>query len=227
MKTKFLFLFLLLSKTIHSGSSNNSCQYFNCYYTGIDISHYQGDIKWSEIDSTLDFIIVKASEGESLVDCKFEKNWNSIKCLKGAYHFFRPQYSGEKQANLFLNVVNFKPGDIKPIIDVEYSRYWKDTLNIKKYIDNLVCFISVIKERTGVMPIIYTNPLFWSKYIENHYHFDHILWVADWRDREEPEIPSKFNDWTLWQYSDKGTVKGIKGPVDLNYCKDLDTLLIK
>lgn len=227
MRSIFLLLFIFISKTIKSGDLNNSCQYFNCYYKGIDVSHYQGDIKWSEIDSTLDFVIVKASEGEGLVDCKFEKNWNNIKCLKGAYHFFRPQYSGEKQAELFLSVVPFEKGNIRPVIDVEYSKYWRDTLNIKKYINNLICFISIIKEKIGVDPIIYTNPLFWRKYIENHYHFDHILWVADWRDREEPELPSKFKDWTLWQYSDKGRVKGINGPVDLNYCKDLDTLLIK
>jgi lysozyme len=137
------------------------------------------------------------------------------------------QYSGKKQALLYLSVIDLNPGDIKPIVDVEYTKYWNNKKYIKKYIGNLISFISTIKEKTGQDPIIYTNPNFWETYIQKHYHSDHLLWIADYRKRDTPQVPSKFQDWYIWQYTDKGKVNGIDGHVDLNYCKNLDTLLIK
>ena len=214
---KFIvFIFLLISLTCFSlvqteaHEVDSQSQFVDEYHDGIDISHHQGEIDWCSLDSSLDFIICKATEGETFIDSKFERNWDSIDCIKGCYHFFRPQYSG-----------------IKPIVDVEYTKYWNNKKYIKKYIGNLISFINTIKEKTGQDPIIYTNPCFWETYIQKHYHSDHLLWIADYRKRDTPQVPSKFQDWYIWQYTDKGIVDGINGNVDLNYCKNLDTLLIK
>ncbi len=231
---KFIFfIFLLISLTCFSlvqteaHEVDSQSQFVDEYHDGIDISHHQGEIDWCSLDSSLDFIICKATEGETFIDSKFEKNWDSIDCIKGCYHFFRPQYSGKKQALLYLSVVNLDSGNIKPIVDVEYTKYWNNKKYIKKYIGNLISFINTIKEKTGQEPIIYTNPNFWETYIQKHYHSDHLLWIADYRKRDTPQVPSKFQDWYIWQYTDKGSVDGINGHVDLNYCKNLDTLLIK
>jgi len=227
-----LFVFLFLSipcfpiVKIESLEITFNEQYVE-YHAGIDISHHQGEISWSDLDTLLDFIICKATEGGTFVDSKFRKNWDSIDCIKGCYHFFRPQYSGEKQALLYLSVISLNPGDIKPIVDVEYTKHWNNKKYIKKYIGNLISFINTIKEKTGHDPIIYTNRWFWERYIQKYYHSEHLLWIADYRKRETPQVPSKFEDWYIWQYTNKGSVDGINGYVDLNYCKNLDTLLIK
>jgi lysozyme len=198
-------------------------------YFGIDISKYQRDVMWEKLDSSISFVICKASEGVTLVDYKFKKNWESIRCKKGAYHFFLPQCSGKKQADLYLSVVNLECGDILPIIDVEHVWAW-DKLNRKKSVDNLLEMVDVIEKKLGVTPIIYTSARFWDKYICPYYNctnHNNIIWVADYRNQSDPETPKHYKEWVVWQYSCRGHLSGINGFVDLNLCKNLDTLLIR
>ena len=51
-----------------------------------------------------------------------------------------------------------------------------------------------------------------------------ILWVANYNKIKNPlvEFP-----WTFWQYTDKGNIIGIKGPVDMNVFKGDEVNLIK
>ena len=230
---KYLFsLFTILTITCLSAIKLDNPSFnqelFN-YNKGIDISHYQGDIEWSKIDTTIDFIICKATEGSKFIDYKFEHNWKNIKGVKGCYHFFRPQVPGDIQALHYLKTVNFKEGDILPIIDVEMTKHWTYSKHRKTYVNNLKKMVSTIHDKTGLTPIIYTTGLFWDTYISKHYQnkYDHILWVADYRKNDSPKIPKDFNDWVIWQHTNKGLTNGIIGFVDLNYSKNIDKLLIK
>jgi len=196
-------------------------------YRGIDISMYQKKVDWENFDKTISFVICKSTEGIYKIDSKFSENWNKIPVIRGAYHFFRPQFSGRTQGQLFLETVNFGDGDIRPIIDVEYTGMWKH-MNNKKAVGNLIEMIDYIKEKTGIIPIIYTTGAFWERYVLPYYNSsDHLLWIADFRGNREPKIPKNYPEWNIWQYSSKGKIKGIKGCVDRNICKDLDALLIK
>ena len=121
---KYLFsFFFLISLTCFSLVETNAYEIKEEvsleYHDGIDISHHQGEVEWCSLDSSIDFIICKATEGETFIDSKFKKNWDSIECVKGCYHFFRPQYSGEKQALLYLSVINLLPGKYILSIDPE------------------------------------------------------------------------------------------------------------
>lgn len=43
---------------------------------GADVSHYQGDIDWKVLaKQDLSFVFIKATEGASAVDSRFEYNW--------------------------------------------------------------------------------------------------------------------------------------------------------
>ncbi len=201
------------------------------YSFGIDISRYQ-TIMWEKLDTNINFIICKASEGITLTDPKFATFWSKInpRVKKGAYHFFRPQNSGKEQAKLFLSIVKFKKGDLLPVIDVENGRAYRQVKPaiVAKHLKEM---INYIEDELHVKPIIYTNASFWNKQfgpyfneMNNGYH----LWIADYRLREEPSIPKGWNEWSIWQHSCKGVVKGILNEVDLNVCKvDLNELSIK
>jgi lysozyme len=203
----------------------------NQYKTGIDISRYQ-NINFDQLDTNLHFVICKATEGTRIIDRKFNYHWNNIKnnTRKGAYHYFLPHISGKEQAKLFLNTVPFEKGNILPVLDVEqcyaYRKCKKTTA-----INNLVEMILEIENTLGVKPIIYTNARFWNvtfseklKPIASDYH----LWIADYRNSDEPGIPLGWSDWSIWQHSCKGKISGIKSDVDLNVCKiDLDKLTIQ
>ena len=47
---------------------------------GIDVSHYQGDIRWSRLPNAgVDFAYIKATEGGDYVDPNFATNWAGAK----------------------------------------------------------------------------------------------------------------------------------------------------
>src|SRR5687768_18529993 len=44
---------------------------------GVDVAHYQGEIDWQTLASQgIDFAWIKATEGSSHVDPRFEENWS-------------------------------------------------------------------------------------------------------------------------------------------------------
>ena len=197
-------------------------------YNGIDISMYQHNIDWEHFDTTISFVICKATEGINRVDLKLKSNWDRIPVVKGCYHFFRPQYSGIQQAKFFLDKANLDSGMIKPIIDVEPTYNWKYKKHRKKYVENLIQMVNYIEKETGQVPIIYTTAAFWDNYIAPYYgQKEHILWIADFRKTDSPKTPKSLPEWTIWQYSDRGKVKGIRPYVDKSICKDIKCLVWK
>lgn len=235
MKIKTILLFLILSNIAISAN-----------YKGIDISKYQGNVDFKRIDTSISFIIIKSTEGINLKDKKFDYNWNNVKNTKqkvyrGAYHYFRPNKSGIEQAKFFLETVQFKKGDIVPVIDVEQIHYFVYYTKVKVkrghkiyykkrrriYINNQVAYhnlrdmVDYIYKHLKVKPIIYTTTSHWNSYyaksFQNEHH--HFLWIADYRKKvKDPKVPFGWN-WHIWQYSPKGRVCGIKNCVDINISK--------
>jgi len=191
---------------------------------GIDISVYQGKIDYTKLDTNITFVIMKVSEGTNRVDMRFKYNWDNCTKIKGGYHFFRPQSSGTTQAKLFLTNLDLNESDIRPVIDVEWTPYW----NLKKHrkigVKNLKQMIEYIRDKTGVEPIIYTGGYFWRDFIAPYYDGVHTLWVADYRNKQ-PNTPHNMN-WTIWQFTCKAKIDGIKTKVDKNICLNLEEILI-
>ncbi|WKT53674.1 Glycoside hydrolase, family 25 subgroup [Fusarium oxysporum f. sp. vasinfectum] len=74
---------------------------------GFDISHYQTNVDFqAAYNSGARFVIVKATEGGTLVDPKFydhTSNAINVGFVHGAYHFAHPaSSSGSVQADIFL-----------------------------------------------------------------------------------------------------------------------------
>lgn len=227
MRYFILFLMLFIYNSTNSKSNiNPTFVKFTTIQKGIDISCYQGIINWKKLDTNINFIICKATEGVTILDTKLKSNWVNIKCIKGTYHFFRPEVSGIKQADFYIDNICLSKGDIKPIIDIEYTYRWRYKRYNKIYVSHFVEMIDEIKKRTGQEPIIYTSASFWNTFIKPYYDKNHILWIADYH-HDDPIIPTSFSDWTIWQWSCRGVVSGIPTYVDVNYCNNLDTLLIK
>ena len=71
---------------------------------GIDVSNYQRGLDLSKVD--IDFVIIKATEGTSLVMDTCDGFYQQAKQLgihRGIYHFARPEYnSAEAEAAYFL-----------------------------------------------------------------------------------------------------------------------------
>ena len=70
-------------------------------YVGIDISHHQGRIVWTEVaKENIDFVYIKATEGATYVDPCFHYNMKGATdagFYVGAYHYFRMTSSAKEQ----------------------------------------------------------------------------------------------------------------------------------
>lgn len=186
---------------------------------GIDVSHYQGTINWTQVaNGGIDYAMIKASEGESYADPMFAANWAGCKnncVLCGAYHYFLPTDSFLNQADLLigqLNDVQFDPkADLPTAIDCED----REGVGASTYIYALKELLTLVQKQIICTPLIYVSPAFWQD-LGGPDFTDYPLWVANYTTASEPEVPAPWKTYTLWQYSEAGQVEGISGEVDLD-----------
>lgn len=184
---------------------------------GIDISHYQTNIKWEKLrnasinNDPVRFVIIKATEGQDLYDDDFNDNFFQAKendFIRGAYHFFVPGVDPVKQAYFYLHQVHLVPGDLPPVLDIEKDgKLSKKELqkDVKKWLD-------IVEEKYGVKPILYTSYKFKKDFLDDPVFNEYPYWIAHYYINK---LAYK-GDWVMWQHTDCGKVEGIKGFVDCN-----------
>ena len=198
---------------------------------GIDISHYQGKINWDEIelkikDRPIEFFIFRATMGDDQ-DELFQEYWKALDTMnirRGAYHYYRPNQNSSIQAENFIKSVRLKPGDFRPILDIERHSTIQSKDRLREGIQN---WLNIVEAYYGVKPIIYTGDRFNTDVLVGHGFEDYPLWVANYNPIREP----KSDYWVIWQFSEKGRMKGIYESIDLNVLrggpKTLEALLIE
>ncbi len=188
---------------------------------GVDLSHYNGAVDfWKLAAGGVIFAFVKASEGKSRKDPLYLTNYAGLKrhqIVRGAYHFFSPQFDAQAQAANFLSVVNsLVPGDLPPVLDVEMDGEQTPSAiaaGIQQWLDS-------VQQSLGRTPIIYTSPGFWNTALGGTSAFaSYPLWIAQYTSNPSPNIPSGFSYYLFWQYSESGSVPGVTGNVDMDWFK--------
>ena len=184
---------------------------------GIDVSKYQNNINWKEVKNMeekgikIGFVFIKATEGTSIVDAQFGRNWieaDEQNIPKGAYHFFVSNRNAKKQADNFMQIVNLKKGDMPPVLDVEKSH----GVSVADMQKGVKTWLNAVENHYGVKPVIYTNIDFYERYFADGFE-DYPLWIAHYLQPDKPRIEK---NWLFWQHSEKGRVNGITTPVDFN-----------
>jgi GH25 family lysozyme M1 (1,4-beta-N-acetylmuramidase) len=186
---------------------------------GIDVSAYQGAIDWSAVAAGgKRFAIVRASDGLYHPDMQFAANWaGSVHAGLdvGAYQFFRPTQDPVEQAKLLLSMMPTDAPPIDPTLDVETL----DGANPNEVAARIGAWLDYVSaELPYSQPFIYTSPGFWQQLPSNDLPSKARLWVAHWG-VTRPTLPHGWSDWVYWQYSARGQVPGIHGPVDLDRFK--------
>ena len=185
---------------------------------GIDISHYQGDIDWEQLQNAMiekcpiRFIVMKATEGSSKIDPSFKYNFKQALeygYIRGAYHFWSNHSSARQQAYFFLNNVPLESGDLPPVLDVEHKP--KDK-SVEDFQQDILTWLHIVEDRYHVKPIIYTYYKFKKQYLDTPVFDDYPYWIAHYYvDKIEYQ-----GEWKFWQHTDAGKLPGIKGYVDFN-----------
>ena len=197
---------------------------------GVDVSHYQGEIDWEHFrEQGIDFAFIKATEGSSLVDERFEENREGAKAAglyAGAYHFFSFDSAGAAQAEQYIRTVGDLSGSLPPVVDIEYYGDKRKNPPEKAYVvSRLRELLEALEEEYGVKPIIYTTYTVYNRYIRNAFQ-EYPLWI-----RNVYYPPGDIGrQWTFWQYCDTGALGGTAGGekfVDLNVFRESREDLLK
>jgi GH25 family lysozyme M1 (1,4-beta-N-acetylmuramidase) len=191
------------------------------YPAGVDVSHYQGSINWSSVKGAgIEFAWIKATESTNYKDPQFNANYlnaYNAKVIRGAYHFAQPSASsGAAQADYFASNGGAWSRDnltLPGMLDLEGSCSGLSQASMQNWI---LSFYNEYKARTGRDVVIYTSPSWWSSCTGGWSGMSSRspLWVAHWTTASSPTIPAGFPFWTVWQYTDAGSVSGISGAVD-------------
>ena len=204
-------------------------------YRGIDVSQYNGNINWDLVKrDNVDFAFIRVGirgygqAGNLAEDKMFRKNIEAAKTagVPVGVYFITQSITDEEaieEANWVLEKVKKYNIEYPIAIDIEEPGLQKPTdiprtqnLDKKTRTRLAKLFCKTIKD-AGYTPMVYTN-VDWA---ENKLNMSELAQYDTWIAHYKYDANSKPNynkTYTIWQYSDKGSVNGISGNVDLNIC---------
>lgn len=190
-------------------------------YYGIDISKFNRDIV-SEITlhDSITFVICKATEGITYTDPYFYSNFHSIsgKYLSDAYHFYRAEDEGKKQADFYREVVSSQgKTDIAPVVDIEQESLPENKkVDMEKLQTEILACLEHLQETSKRIPIIYTNHSFADKYLTDSRFSNYPLWIHD-----APTLPKTWKNagYKIWQKKDNHSIASSLADFDVFFGK--------
>lgn len=197
-------------------------------YYGFDISEYQNTIDWNMIPNNFSFVVIRAGYGISVTqkDNRFDDHiQNAQKAGKniGVYWFLYALDEKEavQNAKAFLQVIEpyRKHINYPVVLDVEGDsiRYMRGqgVEPSKVKISGMVKAFCSVLEDAGYYAAVYSDNSFINSYFDAEVLKRYDLWFAYWVNKFDPSYCVR--DCGMWQYTNKGSVNGIKGNVDLDY----------
>lgn len=183
---------------------------------GIDVSHYQTKIDWKKLATEdISFIFIKATEGVTRKDDKFDLYWKKAiqnKYHVGAYHFYLVCKPGAPQADNFIAVVPYRNNALPPVIDLEHEGSCWDKTLVSDIVPEIDIFLKKLEKYYRKTPIIYTTARIYNRFVEGTTLERYPVWI-----RSINKTPGLDNhQWLFWQYSFRGRINGISGHTDLN-----------
>lgn len=208
-----------VTATTADGRSVASC-FVHVVLKGIDVSQYQGIVDWLSVRASgVDFAILRTGYGNELpetqTDTMFSTNYDAAKAndIKlGVYHVSyatTPEIAAQ-EAQMCLNILNKRHLDYPIYIDIEQpsqSALSKDQLSA------IVSSFNSVISKAGYKTGIYSSTGFFNGNLSGSGLDAYDKWVA------HPDVatPNYSGAYTVWQYSQSGSVPGIAGTVDLDY----------
>lgn len=197
-------------------TSHKSHKNIKRQYDGIDVSHHQGKIDWKEVakDKQIKFVYIKATQGTSIKDKNYEQNIKGarrqgLRC--GSYHYLSCLTSVRSQFRNFQKAMRGHKQDLIPMIDIEHEgvKRWSK----KQVQDSVALFAKLIERKYGKKPLIYSHVNFYNSHLTPRYN-KYFLFLSRYSS-ERPSIKGVGRH-NIWQFTDRGRVRGIHGNVDLD-----------
>lgn len=191
---------------------------------GIDVSKYQGEIDWKQVaEAGVQFAVIRMgyrgmNEGTLSVDPYFVRNVTEADKygIKVGIYFFSQAVTVEEaceEAEFVLDNIREYNITYPVAFDTERvagSNARANSLSVKDRTDICIAFCKTVADE-GYVPMIYANTKYMLMGLELERLKEYELWYALYSDTIT--YPYRFE---MFQYSDKGTVPGISGNVDLD-----------
>lgn len=196
---------------------------------GIDASHFQGHVQWSEVakdPQNITYAFLKATEGQTYVDSALKYNATEAKKagLKIGYYHFATLNSQDiigdavAEANFFIDTIKKCPVPELPLaLDIETNKAGLSPEQVQLWIRS---FFVQLEKRDHKDYVLYSYTPFLNANLPKDHLFGNIrLWLAAYTTGLNPRLPIGWTDYWLWQFSAKGRVKGCNTPIDMNRFK--------
>lgn len=205
-------------------------RYEDEHYTssfGIDVSEFQEKIDWKKVkEDSVEFAYIRigrrgATTGLLYEDKRFEENYKGARdngITVGVYFFSQAIDEKEalEEAAWVIEHLKGKEVDLPIVYDceevfIEDEKPRLEGIDRKQLTDNTIAFAEEMK-KNGYEVMIYTYQ-YWA---DTYYEMDRISAYPIWFAQYDTDSPSFEWPFSIWQYSNKGTINGINEETDLN-----------
>ena len=188
---------------------------------GIDVSTWNGNIDWNKVkNSGVSYVIIRtgfrgSTQGSLVEDNKFRQNIQGATNagLKVGVYFFSQavnEVEAVEEASMVLSQVKGYKLSYPVFIDVEPSGGRGDKLSSGDRTKVINAFCQTI-QNGGLRAGIYANKTWLSQKMNVSALSGYKIWLAQYN-----STVTYGGRYDMWQYSDKGSVAGISGKVDMN-----------
>ncbi len=188
---------------------------------GIDVSKWQGTIDWNAVKAAgVDYVIIRvgyrgSSAGALIDDSKFASNIQGAKAagLKVGVYFVTQAIDDVEavyEASMVLDRIKGYSLDLPVFIDVEASGGRGDAIDKNTRTSVIIAFCETIRS-AGYTAGIYANKTWLSSRMDVSKFGNYKIWVAHYS-----SVCGYTGRYDYWQYTEKGTISGINGYVDMD-----------
>jgi len=206
------------------------------FLKGIDVSRWQDPaaINWTKLKAGgFSFVFVKATDGsaykQAFIDACLQhaKAADQAGLTLGYYHFAHPTSLGgieadaRAEATFFLDTIRSFPNPGLPLVlDLEDEK-----MDLSP--DDTLQWIILFRDElnlAGKSMILYSSKSYLDSHLPSGHGLGEIpLWLAYYPrvfdPAQNPRLPAGWSDWTMWQYTQSGTVPGVSAAIDISLMK--------
>ncbi len=207
--------------TIPKHAANGTKNERKPFAFGIDVSKWQGNIRWDEVaadDKDVAFAMIRAGSGSGdpgyRSDEYFAQHYDGAVAAGlpvGAYWYsyaLTPE-AAVAEAETCMAVLGDRAFQYPIAYDVELQKQW--AMSPEDFCAIVDAFCSTM-EANGYYVMVYSSATPLTNLYTQEMRLKYGVWVAQY-------APNTFydGDYGMWQYSCTGKIDGIDGDVDLNY----------
>lgn len=193
-------------------------------YTGIDVSEHNGVIDWNKVaESGIDFAFLRAGyrgavQGELHSDEQFVFNMTQARQtdLKIGVYWYSSAINAkelQEEVDFLFSLLQGQSLDLPIVFDMEIfdaDQGRINALSVQEKTDLALQFCKSV-EAQGYTSMIYGNLDWLYHQLDFEQIRDQNIWYAGYQ-----KMPMMQDRFSVWQYSQTGTLSGISTSVDLN-----------